>query len=185
MAIQTIEKEIQNWLSVTYCPDTILIQDISSNWPAYKRTFIDQIAKYLYRDIQRTQHLFTSPYTFKKEFYKLPEEEKLPWYDFASDIPGKLKSLSLYIRAYKDFCRTCLIPYMDLETLARHDYNNYCQKQKSSKIQQEAIKVSDPLSVSFYKLPERKRRFYIELNHLIPLELKKIGYEIVRPEEIS
>jgi serine phosphatase RsbU (regulator of sigma subunit)/predicted CoA-binding protein len=175
MPIQATEKEIQNWISSIYFPDSSLVQDISSNWPEYRKIFIDKIAEYVYKDIQRTQHLYSSPFTFNKEFGRLSDEEKLPWYNFASDIPAKLKSLNLCIRPYKDFCRTCLILYKDLENLARADYDSYCLKQKSD----------NQAPVPFNDLPEKKRRFYIEMNHLIPLDLKRIGYELVRPQEIS
>lgn len=168
-------EEVIKWSEMILCQDNELYQDISSNWPKYRVIFIEQIAEYFYKDLQRTQLLFTSSFTFSKEFGRLSEEEKSHWYDFASGIPGKFKSLNLFIRPYKDFCRTCLIPFKALEILARTDYEIFCLRQKSEK----------PAPIPFYDLPEKERRFYIELNHLIPLELKKTGYEIVRPEEIS
>ena len=185
MARQATEKEIQNWLSVIYSPDSNLLQEISSNWIEYRKIFIDRIAGYLYNDIQRTKHLFTSPYNFRKDFKRLPEDEKLPWYDFASDIPAKLRSLNLWIRPYRDFCRTCLIPYADLETLALSDHANYCLKQKSVTTATGSGENADPSLVPFRELSEKGKRFYIELNHLLPVALKKTGYEIVRREEIS
>ena len=133
----------------------------------------EQLSGFLYTDIQRTQHLFTSAFKSKKDFDRLSEEKKSVWYGFVDEIPEKLISINLRIRRYKDFCRTCLIPYNDLENLARFDYDHFCREQGSSD------------AVSFYELPEDKRRFYIELNHLIPVGLRKLGYEIIRPEEIA
>jgi len=64
-------------------------------------------------------------------------------------------------------------PYNDLENLARFDYDLFCRKQGSQK------------DVAFQYLSEKRKRFYIELNHLIPVGLRKMGYEIIRPEEIA
>jgi serine phosphatase RsbU (regulator of sigma subunit) len=185
MVIQTLNNEIRLWLEVIYNPDNLLIQKISSNWPEYKENFIKQVAGYLYNDIQRTQHLFKSPYTFKKEFGKLSDEEKSDWYAFASEIPGKLRSLNLFIRQYRDFCRTCLIPYYNLEKLGKADHERYCMKYASVRQVSASRKDSYKELVSFRDLPEERKRFYVELNHLIPVALKKVGYEIVRPEEIA
>ena len=52
---------------------------------------MDQIAEYLYEDMRRARMLITSPFTFNKEFNRLPEKEKRVWYDYASEIPVKAK----------------------------------------------------------------------------------------------
>lgn len=173
MKDQASDNECGKWQEIVFSPDNTLKRKIEQDWPHYRHIFIDQIAEYLYHDIQRTKHLFTSPYNFRKEFEKLENSEKLPWFDYAENIPGKLKTLNLLIQPYKNFCRTCLIPYRDLEILAVTDHNTDCQRDKSMQ------------GVLFKNLPETRKRFYIELNHLIPLALKKAGYEIIRPEEIS
>ncbi len=173
MTEQATDSKAQAWQEIVYSPDNSLKRKIAQNWPEYKQIFIDQIAEYLYKDIQNTKHLYTSPYKFKKDFDMLSESEKSPWYAYSENIPEKLKSLNLLIQPYKDFCRTCLIPYRDLEILAAGDYHSNIQENKSL------------VRVSFKSLSETRKRFYIELNHLIPVALKKAGYEIIRPEEIS
>jgi serine phosphatase RsbU (regulator of sigma subunit) len=178
MSSDFTKQEILKWIEVMYRPNHHFIQEITANWTEYKRIFIDQVAESLYTDIQRTQHLFTSPYNLKKEFGKLTESEKSQWCGFAWDIPKKLRLLNLYIRPYKDFCRTCLIPYKDMEILAHADYHSFCLKLTPD------IKVKKE-QVSFRNLASEEKRFYIELNHLIPVALKKAGYEIIRPEELS
>jgi len=172
------KREILNWVDTIYRPPHNLIQEITDNWPHFKNIFIDQIAENLYTDIRRTKHFFISPYNLKKEFCRLNESEKLPWYDFAREIPGKLRLLGLYIRPYSNFCRTCLIPYKEMEMLARADYHSHCRKSPNDS---ETRKKHVP----FRDLPVEEKRFYIELNHLIPVALKKTGYEILRAEEIS
>ena len=139
-----------------------------------KSGFSESLADLFYSDILRTQHLFDAPVRLSaKEFNKLPENDKELWRSFVYGIPGKLVSINLKIRRFKDFCRTCLIPYSDLEHLARFDYDLFQHSHASSH------------KTAFQDLPEQQKRFYIELNHLIPVELKKKGFEIIRPEEIS
>ncbi len=139
-----------------------------------KDDFRENLAGLFYSDIQRTQQLFESPVKLSiKEFDRLPEGEKKVWYKFVDGIPGKLISVNLKIRRFNDFCRTCLIPYSDLEHLAMFDYDLFCMEDSRSG------------QVAFQDLPEQKSRFFIELNHLIPVELKKKGFEIIRPEEIA
>jgi len=177
--------EFLKWSEIISFPDNEFFQHLSTRWPEHKKIIIDQIAEFFYKYIQRTQNLHESPFSFKKEFSKLSEDEKSVWCDFASDIPGKLKLLNLKIRPYKDYCRTCLIPYKDLESLARYDYDRYCHKIKLEKDPQGGTLSDRESPVSFENLPDKKKRFYIELNHLLPVGLKKTGYEVVRPEEIS
>jgi serine phosphatase RsbU (regulator of sigma subunit) len=154
---------IRNWSDVLLNPD----QDAPGSG------FKEQLARFFYTDIQRTQHLFITTFTFKKDFDRLAEEEKSAWYGFVDEIPEKLISINLRIRRYHDFCRTCLIPYSDLENLARYDYTFFSRGQGQAD------------NIAYNDLPEKRKRFYIELNHLVPVELRKMGYEIIRPQEIA
>lgn len=135
---------------------------------------MEELACMLYSDIQRSQDLFDSPVRLSsKDFDKLNAEEKGIWQKFVERIPRKLVSVNLKIRRFNDFCRTCLIPYSDLEHFAGLDYLLFYSGEKDNGVS------------TFRELPEKQKRFYIELNHLIPVELKKKGFEIIRPEEIS
>jgi serine phosphatase RsbU (regulator of sigma subunit) len=185
MIQQIKHNEIQIWSEVIYNPDNKLIQDISSNWVHYRKIFMDKLAELFYKDIQRSRHLYTAPFSFKNDFDKLSEEEKSVWYDYVLEIPKKLRSLNLFIRPYRDFCRTCLIPYNELELMAQVDHENYFKKLVSDKSVPGFKKYAEPFPAHFHDLPEKRKRFYIELNHLIPVGLKKIGFEIMRIEEIS
>ncbi len=133
----------------------------------------EKLARYLHEDIHRTRDLYTSPFPFSRDFYKLSAEEKSFWETLVGEIPDNLIACKLRIRRYGDFCRTCLIPYTDLENMARNIYNNMRHKKRYG------------LNVCFDELPEKRKRFFIELCHLIPVELKKTGFEIIRPEEIA
>lgn len=184
MIKQTSESEINLWTGIIYDPDSLVIREIVSNWDKYRGFFIDSVAQFLYTDIQRTKNLFTSPYIFRKEFNKLTDDEKSDWHMFASEIPKKLRSINLYIRQYTEFCKTCLIPYEDLEKMARTDYVLYLRKHVLTRQVSISDKDYNRKTVSFEDLPDKNKHFFIELNHLIPVALKKIGFEIIRPEEI-
>ncbi len=185
MGILDSHNEMSLWCEIIYNPDQSEIQDLYANWEKHRKIFIDRIAGYLYNDIQRTRHLFSSPYSFKKEFDKLSEEEKSDWFTFALNIPLKLRSLYLRIRPYREFCRTCLIPYAEIVKMARLDFQG-CSEKNTAVRQLSGSKTKQGSdNVTFEDLPEKAKRFYIELNHLIPIELKKIGYEIIRPQEIT
>lgn len=155
------KKEILKWAEVFYDPDRELIKDLSLNWAKYKIIFLDKIARYLYDHMTRTKILPGSPLPFSKDFSKLTRDETMAWFNYASEIPVKLKLLNLFIRPYKDFCGTCIITDEEIEELTAADAASY-----SGKL------VSD-------------RAFFRELNYLIPPQLKKIGYEIIRPDEVS
>ncbi len=86
----------------------------------------DRLARSLYTDIQRTRHLYTSPFPFSRDFEKLGAEEKSFWKELTDEIPDKLIACTLRIRRYEDFCRTCLIPYSDLENMARNIIQRQC-----------------------------------------------------------
>ncbi len=182
MTIRSGHNESLGWTEIFFNPGNRLAQDINNNWMDYKKVFIDQIAENIFNDIQRTKHLFKSTHTFKKEFSKISDEERLFWFKYASGIPSKLKLLNLRIRRYKDFCRTCLIPYSDIEKLAIADYANEFRTGGKEDFSEKPL---DFFIKRFRDLPDNRKLFYLEMNHLIPVELKKAGYELVRPEEIA
>jgi serine phosphatase RsbU (regulator of sigma subunit) len=181
------KKDILKWADIIFKPDKEFREEISHLWQEYKKSFIDQVAESLYNDLRRSSSLFISPYKFDREFSSLSISDKSAWFYCASRIPEKLKLLNLFIRPYIDFCRTCIITEKEIESLARFDHEYYCRKQSSKgwkagrSMDNEA--KTDPALVSFRRLGEERKRFYLELNYSIPSQLKKIGYEIIRPEE--
>jgi serine phosphatase RsbU (regulator of sigma subunit) len=139
--------------------------------------------------MRRARMLITSPFTFNKEFNRLPEKEKRIWYDYASEIPVKLKSLNLFIRPFRDFCRTCIISDSEIEKLACFDHEHYFEKARYSELKPDKNKnikrEKVPQPIPFQNLPAARKWYFKELNYLIPPQLRKIGFEIVRPDEIS
>ena len=125
MVRNSTKKEILKWTEIIYNPDKEFIQDLSHNPEKYKKLFINKIAEYLYADMRRARMLITAPFTFNKDFSRLPEKEKKVWYSYAESIPEKLKSLNLFIRPFKEFCRTCIITDEEIEKLACLDHEYY------------------------------------------------------------
>ena len=179
--------ESLKWTSVILNPDNELINDISLNWIKYRKIFIDKIAGNLYEDLRRARVNFATPFTFNKDFNKLTIDEKRIWYDYASAIPEKLRSLNLSIRPYRDFCRTCILTDEEIEKLAILDHEIFSSKPsprgKRSGKTTNIKKQNSPVQATFKDLPGTRKWFFKELNYLIPLQLKKIGYEIIRSEE--
>ncbi len=189
MTREFTEKDILKWTEVILDPDGELVHDISLNWTSYKKILIDNIAEYLYEDMWRARGLITAPFTFNKIFRRLPRDEKAVWFDYAAEIPEKLKSLNLFIRQFKYFCATCIITDSEIESLASIDHENFYRDPDQG--ESEVGKAGnlqgkeDSVHVSFQNIPGARKWFFKELNYLIPPQLKKIGFEIVRPEEVA
>jgi len=179
---------ISDWTNVIFEPDKELFQNTFENEKNFRKIFIDKVAADLYSDMRRARVLITAPFTFNKTFSNLPVDEKKVWYSYAESIPEKLKLLNLYIRPFKEYCATCIITDEDIEKLACLDHDIFSQSTLPEKIKgkkQKYGKKSSRYLVSFKNLPDARKWFFKELNYLIPPQLKKIGYEIVRPEEVS
>ena len=150
----------------TYNTDNKLIQDIFSDKKKYKRLFINPIAESLYNNIKASGSPITFSDIFNKGFKNLTKAEKSFWYDYAAKIPDKFRTLNLFIRPFEDFCRTCIITDNEVAALAQMDHDSLL----SHKSYQGTIKD--------------RKQFCTELNYLIPVGLKKIGYEVIRYEEV-
>jgi serine phosphatase RsbU (regulator of sigma subunit) len=189
MAVKNKPADISEWTEVIFEADKELFQNSFENRNDFRRVFIDQTAENLYADMRRARVLITAPFTFNKVFIRLPEEEKKIWYNYAESIPDKLKLLNLYIRPFKDYCATCIITDEEIEKLACLDHEIFSPTafpdETAKGKTQKTVKNTALPRVSFNNLPDARKWFFKELNYLIPPQLKKIGYEIVRPEEVS
>jgi serine phosphatase RsbU (regulator of sigma subunit) len=171
MTILNSKKEIEKWTSVLLNPDRDFIERIISEWSSFRKLLIIDAAESIYEGLRGQGNIFISPVPMKKPFFMLSENEKVFWISVTSAIPGKLKSLGLYIRPFNNFCRTCILTGNEIEKLAAADYRSLLK--------------NDTASDNFHNLPDKKKRFFIELNHLIPLQLKNAGFEIIRAEEVA
>ena len=169
--------DISKWIKIILNPDNNENYE-ADNYPLkYKKALIDDLPAFLYEDLKQLNHLFIAPCELIKDYSDLKVSEKAVWKKSAGDIPAKLKSLNLYIRRYSNFCRTCLITHTEVEKLASLDYEQWqlLPGRDGNYTWQE----------NFSSLNEKKRRFFMELNYVIPRQLKKAGFEIIRKEEIA
>jgi serine phosphatase RsbU (regulator of sigma subunit) len=183
------KEQILKWADIIYNADNVMIEQISEKWTEFRKIFIEQIGKSLYEDMRRSRILITAPFTVNKEFRQLTYEEQKIWYNYAAAIPEKLKSLNLFIRPFNDFCRTCIITDDEIEKLAAIDHDQYFVGSSSSesvhKKQQETKRKINPKKVTYSEMPGARKWYFRELNYLIPPQLRKIGYEIIRTDEVS
>lgn len=142
----------------------MFIHELISDNEVFINYFTKPVADNLYQDIVK---IFSSDNMFRtEEFKNLTSSEKKFWYDYTSGIPVKYKTLNLFIRPFQDFCRTPIITDNEIELLVQNDYGILIKNES-------------------FKDPGRCKLVCSELNYLIPAELKKSGYEIVRLEELS
>ena len=146
-----------------YDTDNLLINEDLADPADFRKYFTDPVAKALYQGMKQKAELYAHPDSFLKKFADLTKSEKSFWYDYASIIPLKLKSLNLLIRFYKEFCGTCIITDEEIAALVRMDLERF--QGKSGR--------------------EERKTLFLELNYLIPYGLKEAGYEIIRHEEVT
>ena len=151
---------------ITNSNDDKIIQELISDKKEFRKHFIIPVAENLYMDIQKLAA--PKPVKFSIPVFKdLSKSEKSLWYNYAYRIPEKFTALNISLRRFKDFCRTCIITDNEISSLAQMD-QDFLQGQKF-----------------FQNSVKNRQKFLTELNYLIPVELKKIGYEVIRYEEAS
>lgn len=188
---QITNNEMTKWLDIIYHQDkdNSKVQEAFSDLNKFKKIFIDSITEFLYEDMWRSRILITAPFTISQDFSRLTDPDKKIWYDYASGIPEKLKSLNLYIRPFTDFCRTCIITDEEIEKLASIDHDQYFLDSAASgsghRKSNGTKRKINPKQVTFKEMPGARKWYFRELNYLIPPQLKKIGYEIIRTDEVS
>ena len=175
------------WSRIIYNADYMPVDDPTSGQADYNNSFINRIAEGLYQDILLIWSLNSGLSTQKTEFRELPEDEKLFWLGYAENVPEKLLASNLYIRPFKDYCRTCIITDQEITIFIRMDHERYCRDISSKGLPDKKNRHDKndihPAQSFLQKSIKDQKQFYLELNYLIPLQLKKIGYEIIRQEE--
>ena len=169
--------------------DNQLIHDISHDRRKYKKFFINPVAEGLYKDIQQLNNLNIYSDTLNIDFKILTNAEKSFWYDYAAEIPRKFGELNLFMLPFEDFCRTCIITDSEITVLAQMDHDRYYREQASKDSINHNTRTIKGNTHLYRKSLQSKikdwNRFFVEMNYLIPAQLKKIGYEIIRQEEAS
>ena len=175
------------WSKVIYNKDNQLIHNISFNLEKDKKYFNNRIAEGLYKDIRQLTNLITPSYTLNKEYKNLTKVEKSFWYDYAAEIPNKFRALNLFIRPFEDFCRTCIITDNEIASLVQMDHDRYCREMTTRGLtnnkNRPTTSKNHPAQKQFQSSIKDWKHFFLELNYLIPVQLKKTGFEIIRHEE--
>jgi serine phosphatase RsbU (regulator of sigma subunit) len=160
-------RNFHQWADIIYDPDKEFISRMLADRKGFRKLIIEDVAESLYEDMRRCRMLITSPFTPGKSFSTLDREEKKTWFGYASGIPAKLQSLGLMIKPGGEFYRTCIITDEEIEKLALMDHEQ----------------LPGNSGISWARLPEARKWYFRELNYLIPRQLKKAGFEIIRSGE--
>ena len=177
------------WSKIIYSNDINLNQNVSPPRKNFKKLFTEPVASGLYNDILNVFEPLSSDKSKIKEFSNLNESEKGFWYKYAAETPEKLRKLNLFIRSFKDYCRTCIITESEIDLLVKMDHDWYCKG-----LETEGVKGGQDVAIGNEIHPAQKlfkgkikdpKQFYKELNLLIPVQLRKIGYEVIRKEEAT
>ena len=168
MALRTT-RGLKDWITIIDDPENEIFTKINNDPAFYLKLFHKDVAQFLYEDMYRSRTLVTSPFPIIRKYDDLEESEKKIWQEYASVIPSKLNSLGLKIRPAGEHYHTCIITEEDIERLAGMDHERF---------------VNDHVT-AFRELPGARKWYFKELNYLIPPQLKKIGFELIRPGEES
>ncbi len=177
------------WSEIIYKSHQRSIQDINPVPEVSVESLTKLIAEGLYTDLLHSGDFSKDTDKPSNEFVNLPDPEKSFWYDYASGIPDKFLKLNLFIRPFENFCRTCIITDKEIDKIAQSDIVRYCRKLMKKPSASAGIKENGNKTHQ-YLVPapgsgSDPKQFYRDLNCLIPVELKKNGYEIIRQEEAA
>lgn len=150
------------WPGNIYAETDTVIPEANGDNEKYLADFVKPVAEGLFREAGMVTRK-TVPVTPEvKKSRSLPYSEKKFWYQYASSIKEKLKSLDLYLRHFDDFCRTCIITESEIAAMVKTDLDSFAGRERR----------------------EERRDFFLDLNYLMPCIVKEAGYEIVRNEEL-
>lgn len=177
------------WAKIIYNTDSKRFQspsDIEQKQPDY---FTNQIAEGLFNDFVHLNKVIKLSDSFPGDFNMMRDPERSFWLDYALNIPEKFSKLNLFIRPFENQFRTCIITDRDIELLVRMDLERYCIGSSSAVRKADNMRslkgAQPPLNYRWQKRIKNRNRFFLELNYLIPAQIKKCGYEVIRTEEAT
>jgi serine phosphatase RsbU (regulator of sigma subunit) len=177
------------WSRIIYKDDNQFIQDLSVITDQNPEAYTHQIAEGLFEELRLQNNYKKFSVSLPGNFNDLDAAEKSFFDDYSSAIPEKFLKLNLLIRPYEDFCRTCIITDEEIDQLVQMDLERYCKKlpDRAVSIRREKTASSRILfsNESFIKAFPDLQRLLLQLNLLIPVQLKKTGFEIIRTEEVA
>ena len=129
----------------------------------FRKYHAKAVAESIRDDFKRIFRLSASVSPLLRQFADFLKPDGQFWVDYAAGIPEKFMAIGLFLRPYRDFCRTCIITVDEINALVAMDLG------------------------SFPNVPhnEGRKQFFRELNYLIPASLKRAGFEIIRQEEVA
>ncbi len=160
---------LYDWVAIIDDPENEIVTKVKDDPASYLKLFREDLAQFLYEDMYRSRTLVTSPFPIIRKYEDLDESERKIWQEYASVIPSKLTSLGLKLRPAGEHYHTCIITEEDIERLAGIDHEKFANDHVTA----------------FRELPGARKWYFKELNYLIPPQLKKIGFELIRPGEES
>lgn len=86
--------------------------------------------------------------------------------------------LSLKIRPASEFYHSCIITDEEVDAIAQHIHNQWIENVQNHDDSDESLYLCP-----FEMLPYNRKRFYREIFYCIPVALKMVGYEVVKPNE--
>lgn len=182
-------KERKKWSDVFCEPEEEKGRDISPELLGKYGDILSDAVRLLQSEMNRVRDYCVSPFSSGTGKELAGFDEPAFFTELADQIPSKLASLNLFVRPFRKYCRTCLITDVEIEKLAWSDHKHYCRKMISAGWKYgkklDVGSKTDPSLGAFNMLPPKKRRYFKEINHSIPVMLKKTGLEIFRKEEIS
>ena len=129
----------------------------------FSERMAEPVAQSLYEDIRKISRFSPAGHLFRKKFADIGTTEKQFWIDYASVIPEKYSSIGLFLKPYREHCRTCIITGNEIETLISNDLDSFPEGPGAS----------------------NRSLLFRELNYLLPASLKKAGLELIRQEEVA
>lgn len=169
------------WTDIIYNNNDLPVNNAPADREKYKKFFTNTIAEGLYNDLRRSVDPNLNFAASDKDFEDLTKAEKNFWLSYASEIPDKFKAINLFIRPFRDFCRTCLITDNEIATFVRFDLEKHLNNTEQAGLKSKHFIDKKP----FPQINKDINLFFLEINYLIPLQLKKIGYEPIRHEEAA
>ena len=171
-------QELSKWAGIIFMQEDDPLNWLNKHQSSAAKNLIEDIAINLSSEIHRQAEILKPASLSGSAFPGNGRPSKSFFLRFASHIPDKLHRTGLFIRPWTDFCRTCIITDDEILRFAIKDLEKVSKKPTAKESGMTGLKDQGNKETNL-------QRFFLELNYLIPVVLKKAGFEIIRAEEQS